>query len=99
MSMPGRDIICVDGEYKVVIKKTVNYISELCDAICEYNKVLAVLQKTGIIDEQIRGKLGELADTLNAYHDTLNEISTSLETDKRVFLEAISKNDTFTFPI
>ncbi len=99
MSMPEKDIICVDVELKAVNSETIRYISELCDAISEYNQALERIQTHGIVDEKIRGKLAELADNLSSYQNTLNEIGNSLETDTRDFLSAINENDTFSFPV
>ena len=94
----NRDVICVDGEIKTVSSEIINNLESLLKSVNTYNRTLKYVQKTGIQDEVIRGKLGNLATLLKSYQETLDSMLQKYQSDEKAFLSDIEANDTFSFP-
>lgn len=93
-----RDVICVDGEIKTISSDIICYLESLISCISSYNRALRVVQKMGIQDEMIRGKVGNLAILLKNYQAELNTILINFQNYKDRFLTDFESNDVFAFP-
>lgn len=92
------DVICVDGEIRTVSKEIEEYLESLISSITSYNRWLGTVQKTGIQDELIRAKIGNLYTLLASYKEELLELLENYKRDRIGFLRDIESKDVFSFP-
>lgn len=94
----NRDVVCVDGEIKTISSEIESYLESLLSSINSYNRTLRMVQKMGIQDEKIRGKIGNVAILLKNYQSTLNSILEDFEKNEKAYLSDMESNDVFSFP-
>lgn len=92
------DVICVDGEIKTVSKEIEEYLESLISSISSYNRYLGWVQKSGIQDELIRARLGNLHTLLASYKEKMTEILEDYKRDRNGFLRSFESKDVFSFP-
>ena len=92
------DVVCVDGEIKTVSKEIEEYLESLISSITSYNRCLGLVQKTGIQDELVRAKIGNLHILLASYKEKLVEILEDYKRDRTGFLSSFESKDVFSFP-
>ena len=92
------DVICVDGEINTVSKEIEEYLESIISSITSYNRYLGMVQKTGIQDDLIRAKIGNLHALLASYKEKLTEIFENYQNDRNSFLRTFERKDVFSFP-
>lgn len=75
----AKDVIIYPGEISTALSEIENHIDTLSANLLRYKRVLSDIQKHGIQDELIRGKIGNIAILIESYITQLADISDEIK--------------------
>ncbi len=75
----AKDVVIYPGEIITALSEIENHIDTLAANLLQYKRVLSDIQKNGIQDELIRGKIGNISILIESYINQLMDISNEIK--------------------
>ena len=89
----AKDVIIYPGEITTALTEMENHIYGLISNLIRYKRVLGDIQKNGIQDELIRGKIGNISILIEGYIKQLTDISDEIKRDATYGVDRIKSVD------
>ena len=91
----AKDVVVYQGEFKTISAEISNYVTFLIEELKKYKRNLHDIQMTGIQDELIRGKIGNITILIDDYIEELESISEKIVIHINAGTNAIQSKDKF----
>lgn len=75
----AKDVVIYPGEIITALSEIENHIDALSANLLRYKRVLGDIQKNGVQDELIRGKIGNISILIEGYIKQLADISEEIK--------------------
>ena len=75
----AKDVVIYPGEITTALSEIENHIDALSANLLRYKRVLGDIQKNGVQDELIRGKIGNISILIEDYINQLTDISDEIK--------------------
>lgn len=75
----AKDVVIYPGEITTALSEMENHIDTLSANLLKYKRVLSDIQKNGVQDELIRGKIGNVSILIEGYIKQLADISDEIK--------------------
>lgn len=75
----AKDVVIYPGEITTALSEIENHIDALSANLLRYKRVLGDIQKNGVQDELIRGKIGNISILIEEYINQLTDISDEIK--------------------